>query len=408
MNTIEEALQDIRQGKMIIVVDDEDRENEGDFVMAAEKATPEAINFMARHGRGLICVPMTGERLDRLDLSAMVNENTDRLRTAFTVSVDAKAGISTGISAADRSLTIQLLSRADTRPDDLARPGHIFPLRCRPGGVLTRAGHTEASVDLSRMAGLAPAGVICEIMNEDGSMARLPQLQELARQWDMKLVTIADLIRYRRQSEKLVIRQVETRIQTQWGKFIVVGYSSPEHSEPHLALVKGELAGLGIPAPLVRVHSECFTGDVLGSMRCDCGDQLHRAMEMIEEVGRGVVLYMRQEGRGIGLINKLHAYNLQDQGFDTVEANEKLGFKADLRDYGTGAQILADLGVHELRLITNNPRKVVGLEGYGLKIIERIPLQPKINEINRNYIRTKKHKLGHELDLHEEEHHAHS
>ncbi|HFE54120.1 MAG TPA: bifunctional 3,4-dihydroxy-2-butanone-4-phosphate synthase/GTP cyclohydrolase II [Bacteroidetes bacterium] len=392
-NTIEEAIEDIRQGKILIVVDDEDRENEGDFIMAAEKVTPEAINFMAKHGRGLICVAMTPERLDELDLQPMVTENTAHMGTEFTVSVDAREGTTTGISAHDRARTVKALIDPKTKPSDLARPGHIFPLRARRGGVLTRAGHTEAVVDLCRLAGLYPAGVLCEIMDEDGSMARVPRLKEIAREFGLKIITVRDIIEYRRRTEKLVKRIVTTRLPTRYGNFVLHLYSSAVDKHHHIALVKGDVT---TPEPvLVRVHSQCITGDIFGSLRCDCGDQLHQAMMMIEREGRGVLLYMRQEGRGIGLVNKLLAYNLQDQGKDTVEANEALGFKPDLRDYGIGAQILADLGVKKLRLITNNPRKIVGLQGHGLEVVERVPIEIPPNEINRRYLETKRDKLGH-------------
>jgi 3,4-dihydroxy 2-butanone 4-phosphate synthase / GTP cyclohydrolase II len=396
---ITQALKAISQGKMVVVVDDADRENEGDLLMAAEKVTPQAINFMARFGRGLICVPMTGEHLDRLNLGHMVSENTDRLRTAFTISVDAKEGVTTGISAHDRAHTVRCLIDPKTQSSDLVKPGHIFPLRARDGGVLNRAGHTEAAIDLARLAGMSPAGVICEIMNDDGTMARLPQLRRFARRHGLKMITIADLIRYRRRYEKLVARAAQANLRTKWGTFKLIAYESIGEPGPHLALVKGDIAKKGRKLPLVRVHSECLTGDILGSMRCDCGDQLHKAMHLIDQTGLGVLLYMRQEGRGIGLINKLKAYHLQEHGLDTVEANEKLGFAADLRDYGTGAQILADLGLKRIALLTNNPRKIIGLSGYGLIISKRIPLQVKYNESNIKYIKTKKNKLGHYLDV---------
>jgi len=392
-NTIEEAIEDIRQGKIVIVVDDEDRENEGDFIMAAEKVTPEAINFMTKYGRGLICVAMTPERLRELDLHPMVTENTAHMGTQFTVSVDARYGTTTGISAYDRATTIRALVDPRTRPEDLARPGHIFPLRAREGGVLNRAGHTEAVVDLCRLAGLYPAGVLCEIMDEDGTMARVPKLMELARQFGMKIITVRDLIEYRRRTEKLVRRVVTTNLPTAYGHFVLHLYESAVDEHHHIALAKGDVT---TPEPvLTRVHSQCLTGDVFGSLRCDCGEQLHKAMRMIEKEGRGVLLYMRQEGRGIGLVNKLLAYRLQDKGKDTVEANEELGFAADLRDYGIGAQILYDLGVRKIRLMTNNPRKIVGLQGYGLEVVERVPIEVPPNEINLRYLETKRDKLGH-------------
>lgn len=394
-NTVEEAIADIREGKMVIVVDDEDRENEGDFVMAAEKVTPEAINFMAMYGRGLICVPLTAERLEELDLQLMVTNNTDTHGTAFTVSVDAKE-TSTGISAHERALTVQRLIDPNTRPEDLRRPGHIFPLRAKPGGVLRRAGHTEAAVDLARLAGLYPGGVICEIMNEDGTMARVPELMKFAKKLGLSIVTIADLIQYRRRTEKLVRQLSVSHLPTKFGEFTLIAYEDEVDRDCHLALVKGTV-NHGRPV-LVRVHSQCLTGDVFKSSRCDCGDQLARAMEMIQREGEGVLLYMRQEGRGIGLVNKLKAYELQDQGKDTVEANEALGFPPDLRDYGIGAQILLDLGIRKLRLLTNNPRKIAGLEGYGLEVVERIPIEIAPSEANHFYLETKKRKLGHLLD----------
>ena len=393
-NTVEEALEDIRQGKMIVMVDDEDRENEGDLVMAAEMATPEAINFMATYGRGLICVPLTRDRIHALQLEQMVANNTDPHGTGFTVSVDSVKS-TTGISAFERAETVQILADPNSQPTDLHRPGHIFPLLAREGGVLVRAGHTEGSVDLARLAGLQPAGVICEIMNEDGTMARVPDLQLFVEKHQLKFITLKDLIAYRRQSEKLIVRGESIHLPTSFGDFRAVGYLSVLDQKEHIALVKGTVDD-GKPV-LVRVHSECLTGDVFHSLRCDCGDQLSAAIEAIEREGRGVLLYMRQEGRGIGLLNKLKAYKLQEEGKDTVEANLALGFPEDLRDYGVGAQILADLGISKVRLMTNNPRKIVGLEGYGLKVVERVSIEiPSVPE-NSAYLCTKKVKMGHIL-----------
>ncbi|MEE9591423.1 MAG: bifunctional 3,4-dihydroxy-2-butanone-4-phosphate synthase/GTP cyclohydrolase II [Thermodesulfobacteriota bacterium] len=391
---IEDALKDIKEGRMVIIVDDEDRENEGDLCIAAEKVTPEAINFMARHARGLICLALTNERADELNLPPMVEENTSLYRTAFTVSIDARRDVTTGISAVDRARTILTAIDDNTRPDDLVRPGHIFPLRACKGGVLVRTGQTEGSVDLTRLAGLKPVGVICEIMKDDGTMARIPDLEAMAKTHGLRIVTIADIIEYRLKKDRLVQRIAEVSLPTRYGgEFTAIAYKNDVDTHEHLALVKGEI-GPDEPV-LVRVHSECLTGDVLGSERCDCGDQLRGAMRMIEKVEKGILLYMHQEGRGIGLGNKLRAYELQDQGFDTVEANEKLGFKADLRDYGIGAQILLDLGVKKMRLITNNPRKIVGLEGYGLDVVERVPIEVRAHIKNAEYLRIKKEKMGH-------------
>ncbi len=397
-NTIEEAIADIRNGKMIVVVDDEDRENEGDLVVAAEKITPDIINFMAKNAGGLICLPLIRERLEELNIERMVARNTDPNRTAFTVSIDA-AECTTGISAPERALTIRRVLDPASRAKDFTRPGHIFPIEYRDGGVLMRAGHTEASVDLARLAGLYPAGVICEIMNDDGTMARVPQLMQYVCKFDLKIVTIAALIDYRRKMEKLIERVAVVDMPTRYGQFIAHSYVNRISGESHLALVKGKIDD-GEPV-LVRVHSECLTGDVFGSMRCDCGDQLRFAMEQIENEGRGVLLYMRQEGRGIGFTNKMRAYSLQDNGMDTVEANNALGFPADLRDYGTGAEILADLGIRKIKLLTNNPLKVKGIEGFGLEIVERIPIQIICQSRNLKYLRTKKEKLGHMLSLEE-------
>jgi 3,4-dihydroxy 2-butanone 4-phosphate synthase/GTP cyclohydrolase II len=392
---IEEALRRYRSGEMLILVDDENRENEGDLVIAAQHANAAAVNFMAVHGRGLICAPLTEARARELALSPMCPENTALHGTHFTVSIDARHGISTGISAHDRAETIRLLVDEATRPDDLARPGHVFPLIARDGGVLRRAGHTEATVDLARLAGLKPAAVLCEILNEDGTMARLPQLKAFAQRHGLAIVNIADLIAHRKRTERLVTRAATAELPTRFGDFRIVSYTSPIEKEEHVALVKGDVAGK--KNVLVRVHSECLTGDVFGSLRCDCGGQLQRALERIEEEGLGVLVYMRQEGRGIGLKSKVCAYQLQDQGLDTVEANERLGFDADLRDYGIGAQILCDLGLSSIRLMTNNPKKVIGLSGYGLEIVEQVSIETAPTDYNRNYLRTKKEKLGHQL-----------
>ncbi|MFC1963231.1 bifunctional 3,4-dihydroxy-2-butanone-4-phosphate synthase/GTP cyclohydrolase II [Chloroflexota bacterium] len=397
MATVEEAIEDIRAGKFLIIVDDESRENEGDLAIAAEKVTPEAINFMAKHARGLICIAMTGERLDKLNIPMMVQDNTSKYGSPFTVSVEAKHKVSTGISAHDRAATIKALIDPATNPEDMARPGHMFPLRAREGGVLVRAGHTEAIVDLAKTAALYPSGAICEILNEDGTMARLSQLEKLAAEHELKVVSVAQLIAYRRRYEKLVQRVAEAKLPTKHGEFIAVAYRSNIDPDEHVALVKGEINA--DHTTLVRVHSECLTGDVFHSLRCDCGEQIHLAMEAIGAEDRGVFLYMRQEGRGIGLHNKIRAYALQDQGLDTVEANEELGFESDIRDYGIGAQILADLGVRNLKLLTNNPRKVVGLEGYGLQVVETVPIMTKPTPHNLNYLKAKQKKMGHILKL---------
>ena len=395
---IEEALDDIRQGKMVILVDDEDRENEGDLAMAAEKVTPEAINFMAKYGRGLICLSLTDKRLNELRLPMMVSENTSRFQTAFTISIDARHGVTTGISAADRACTILTTIDDQTQFEDLVSPGHIFPLRAKEGGVLVRTGQTEGSVDLARLAGLKPAGVICEIMKDDGTMARMPDLQIFAEGHGLKIITIADLIKYRLNKESLVRRIATAKLPTKYGGlFTAIAYENDVDSYHHIALVKGEIGPED--TVLVRMHSQCLTGDVFGSKRCDCEEQLHTAMAMVEKEGKGVIVYMRQEGRGIGLVNKLKAYGLQDSGKDTVEANEALGFKADMRDYGIGAQILVDLGLQKIRLMTNNPRKIKGLEGYRIEVVERIPIETKPHQENIEYLKVKAKKMGHLLTI---------
>ena len=399
MASIPEAIEDIKAGKFVIIVDDEDRENEGDLTIAAEKVTPEAINFMAVHGRGLICIPVIGKRLDELHIPMMVRDNTSKFTTAFTVSVEAKHGTTTGISAADRAKTVQAIIDPKTEPDDLARPGHMFPLRAKDGGVLVRAGQTEAIVDLARLSGLYPAGVLCEIMNEDGTMARLPQLEVIAEKLGLKIISVADLIAYRYRHERLVHRVAEAKLPTPHGEFTIIAYRSKTDPDEHLALVMGDVA-TDEPV-LVRVHSQCLTGEVFGSLRCDCGEQITIAVKSIAEEGRGVLLYMRQEGRGIGIHNKIRAYALQDAGLDTVEANLSLGFGPDLRDYGIGAQVLAELGLQNIRLLTNNPKKVIGLESYGLKVTETVPIITSPNPYNRRYLKTKQKKLGHLLKISE-------
>ena len=397
--TIPEAVEDIEAGKFLIIVDDEGRENEGDLVIAAEKVTPEAINFMARYGRGLICIAMTGERLDELMIPMMVYDNTSKFASPFTVSVEAKHNVTTGISAHDRAVTIKALIEPATRPGDISRPGHMFPLRAREGGVLVRAGHTEAVVDLAKIAGLYPAGVICEIMSEDGTMARLPELELMAAEQGIKIVSVAQIIAYRRLHERLIERVAEASLPTGYGDFLSIAYKSAIDPDEHVALVRGDLDS--DQPVLVRVHSECLTGDVFHSLRCDCGEQIDLAMRAIADEGRGVFVYMRQEGRGIGLHNKIRAYALQDEGLDTVEANEALGFDSDIRDYGIGAQILADLGVRNIRLLTNNPRKVIGLEGYGLQVVKTVPILAKPNPRNLKYLETKRKKMGHLLKIDE-------
>ncbi len=395
--TIPEALKDIKAGKFVIIVDNEDRENEGDLAIAAEKITPEAINFMAKYGRGLICMPVTGARLDELQVPLMVSRNTSRFTTAFTVSVEAKHRISTGISAADRAQTVRTMIDPASKPSDLVYPGHMFPLRAKEGGVLVRAGHTEAIIDLAKLAGLYPAGVICEILNDDGTMARLPQLMEMAQKFGFKVISVAELIAYRSRNEKLVHRVAEAKLPTKFGEFTAIAYKSDVDPAEHLALIMGDVS---TPEPvLVRVHSECATGDIFGSLRCDCGEQLAQALSKISKKGRGALIYLRQEGRGIGFHNKIRAYALQDQGLDTVEANVSLGFSSDLRDYGVGAQIMRDLGFREIQLLTNNPMKIVSLEGHGLKVTETVPVIVTPNPHNRRYLETKQRKMGHKLDL---------
>ncbi|QNE39701.1 bifunctional 3,4-dihydroxy-2-butanone-4-phosphate synthase/GTP cyclohydrolase II [Hymenobacter sp. NBH84] len=396
LDSIEDAIADIRAGKVVVVVDDEDRENEGDFICAARCATPEVINFMATHGRGLVCAPITEARCNELELDLMVGRNTALHATPFTVSIDLlKNGVTTGISASDRSKTILALIDPETKPEDLGKPGHIFPLKARKEGVLRRAGHTEAAVDLARLAGFEPAGVLVEILREDGEMARLPELRQVADKWDLKLISVQDLIKYRLEKESLITREISVKMPTDWGDFDLIAYTQRSTGAQHLALVKGDIAG---PEPvLVRVHSSCVTGDIFGSCRCDCGPQLHQAMQQIEREGRGIIVYMNQEGRGIGLLNKLKAYKLQEQGRDTVEANLELGFKMDERDYGVGASILRDLGISQMRLLTNNPRKRTGLAAYGLEVVDTVPIEIAPNEHNQRYLTTKRDKLGHTI-----------
>ncbi|MBW2672426.1 MAG: bifunctional 3,4-dihydroxy-2-butanone-4-phosphate synthase/GTP cyclohydrolase II [Deltaproteobacteria bacterium] len=398
LSTIQEAMEDIKNGKMVILVDDEDRENEGDLCMAAEHVTPQAINFMAKHGRGLICLSVAGELADRLDLPLMTTNNESQFGTAFTISIEARVGVTTGISAKDRATTILTAVADDAKPADLVSPGHVFPIRARKGGVLVRTGQTEGSVDLARLAYMKPAGVICEIMKEDGTMARMPDLELFAKEHGIKIVTVADLIDFRMQHERLIKRIAEANLPTKYGgEFRIIVYENDVDDMKHIALVKGDIQPED--EVLVRVHSECVTGDLFGSMRCDCGDQLHKAMEMVGQEGKGVIVYMHQEGRGIGLANKIRAYDLQERGRDTVEANIELGFKEDLRDYGIGAQILVDLGVKKMRLMTNNPKKIVGVEGYGVTVVERVPVEIEPNESNIRYLKTKKDKMGHLLEI---------
>jgi 3,4-dihydroxy 2-butanone 4-phosphate synthase / GTP cyclohydrolase II len=397
LSTIPEALLDLKNGKFLIIVDNEDRENEGDLAIAAEKVTPDSINFMSKYGRGLICLPLTGQRLDELGIPMMVNKNTSRFTTAFTVSVEAKHKVSTGISAADRAQTVRTVIDPNTRPSDLVYPGHMFPLRAKEGGVLVRAGHTEAIIDLARLSGLYPSGVICEILNDDGTMARLPELTVMAEKFGIKIISVSDLIAYRSRHEKLVHRVATAKLPTKYGEFTAIAYKSDVDPAEHIALVMGDVS---TPEPvLARVHSECATGDIFGSLRCDCGEQLALALKSIAKEGRGVLIYMRQEGRGIGFHNKIKAYALQDEGLDTVEANESLGFAPDLRDYGVGAQIMTDLGIHELRFMTNNPKKIISLEGHGLKVVQTVPIVIPPNPHNRRYLETKQNKMGHMLEL---------